>query len=683
MKNIFYLYENKETEMDDKIHTSVVVAKMDDLRTICVDKVGKNLNFLIDIYCKNSVLNLPFGIVDEIFNSYLIHSGIDGLDDRILNSILMESLIRNLIIYPEKFKNVKYYDFLNDKKLDNLKAFFYGNNMNIEKNENFSLEINNFELIGLRNIVDELPNNHLLMNCKVLNTFSFKFNTLEDSFFHLNFIEDYRRINIIHSILNNASDNLENLYIDNVRFSEEYLNKFVESVKRKINLKDVYLNFLISDYDNHTVNEDDDVGDILDYSEEITKYIRDMLLPSSKTISSIEFGNIIYSKWNFAIGNELFESLNNLKSIKFKFFNISNEKSNEDIYKFFEIVHKQNENSLKNIHFTFDDFEIFQPILYEFINRFRFLEKVEIISSCLNYKGFPQVVNSLIPSIKTMKVLNLHNLSILTEMESKLITNFMAFSKLTEIYMRSFKFNIEPFTKFLLAILHSKCKLKVFSIQVCRLDQRHAHLMGQFLAKVNTLEKFSLVDKFICQEFFQYLCNGLKSSSECLKDIQIHMYSTYLFDGYELIDLINNLKNFQAVEMLYFLNYEKCFNDLSNSLMKFQRNFRKLVIRFIMKDEHFKKLFKFLIGCYKLECLKITTDCLKEKFIDELIQSLENCKNSIQNLYLNFDFQCYPTKLFQYLNDCPNLQFVSLKMNEHINKSYLDSSNFHFTILKS
>lgn len=623
------------------------------LEELCTDCIGKNINYFSKYHENNPKIKFSTVVGEKLMIDYLMNSGKDGVDMKGLNFIFNHSFVKNLIIYPRKFKKINNLNFLNNCDLDLLKLYFH-DNLNIDKKDNFKFSVKHLKINGSNDFSD-FKNNQFFMNCFVtdcLDYFTEKSN-------------DIYEVDLLSLIIEKSCENLKKVYIENANFNKSSFIKFLDEIKKKTNLEDVLFDFSI-------------ISNRKFYSIQ-TSLIRDALLPSANTLTSLFFGSDVCINWNYSQGNILFESLTCLKHLKFTFF-INGETAINGSIEFFTVLKIFNSKTITYIYLEFYDINFYRQAFCQFLQSCRKLEKVFIAEKHYRTETNYHLVDSLRPSASKLKILNLENLKLMIRENCRSFKNLLLQTNLVVISIRNYMFDDRSFDEFIYGLKYSNNQLTSIYIDTCNLSDNNLTSLGRFFKNFPTLEHFTFYEDYFFEDSLNYLFHCLSACWKNLQTLMIKGNFEAVRYSRELIELIKRCINLKSIYLCLFNDSTNNIISLKNGLLKFRGIIEEIQLEFLMNDEKICQFIDFLKPCDNIRSLKIYRQAFTQNLLDKLIECIQNSKGTLKYLNIKIYNDCTIGNLLEFLDNCPNFESLHLKTDGYFNEIQPELNNYHFSI---
>lgn len=593
-----------------------MMKNVEKLELLCIEETGKYIN----IYSKidGNLNNFRFSslIGEKIINSYISNSIDHDVNENGLKFILNHSFIRKINLCKKIFRFITNLKFLNNRQLDKL-TISPSNDFKID-DDNFHLKVKKLKILNFCDITKS-DCSRMLSNCVV-----------EDSLIIIGrgfrgTKDDETRDNILRLIIENSSKNLNTLKIISVIGSNNFPEKLMMSIKQRKNIRNVRLEF--------------------PYLSKTT-IIRDILLPSSKSIIELDLFNV--SDWFFDEGNILFKLLTSLKILKFSFpFSDLMDFEIEDALEFLHILKVNHSKNLIKLKLKFDEMIKFKQSLKKFLKNCNCLNELYLVNSSSTNVESINIFDSLISTVETLKSFKLHYYYIKTKEHVESIKNLFSACVFTEIFIDYTNFTTETFKQFLIGLENSRLHLSSLSVVYCNLGSNGLEEINKFIGKCTNLNNFLIRHKRVPKSIFNRFCTNLMSSCEKLEKIQIDFDLELFDDGSKLVKLVENCKKLKSISInSYYIEIN--IPDLLNSLKDIQENLIEIDLIFFFKSDDVLYFSEFLSKCKNLKRLTTQNIELTTEESEKFIESLKNCKYSLKYL------DSFTLKNF-HSNNFPNL----------------------------
>lgn len=594
---------------------------MKKLSEICITVISKNLDTIREIYREKMTVKFGIGDEEKILNAYLQNSKV--LYKQNLQFILNKSIKKNLTIYPTKFLNLKYLDFLNGNHLHYLKICNRDNFL--YKNNHSSIIVDNLEIIDYAEKSNRI-NGEFFENFQIEN--SFIYNGCPGNW---NYEVDYLNI-----ISNKLSNNLEKIHINLVNLDKNTIRKLLMNLKEKIHLKSLYFNFCFSTL-----------------SSTHPTYLSNL---TAKMATSVELEHRNFPNWDFKYGNILFESLECLQHISFS-FPVTKKSNKNDFKNFFRILGEKTSKSLKSINFHFLNIDKIIKQFTKFLNNCFHLEKVIIKNKLRIDINLDCIWDSLFQTSINLKSIDIcRGLKLENDIES--IRNLLENCSLNEIYFVRYNLKYASLKEILIGLRNSKNSLKSMEFFNCNLRTDQLELVGDYLNNLHGLEKFVLVDLFSGLQSSQNVYRGLCKSSKTLEKLEINCHLETLRDYRQLLELIQQCKNLQSLCLPKPMNRVIFFQEILGAMKKFQSNFREIKFKYLMNESEILEFLKFLSNCDNLEYLDISGGDLSYEASELLLKNLQRFQFSLKHLWLRLKLNNFHSDILKVFLNFPYLEDV-------------------------
>lgn len=602
---------------------------IESLQLLCIENIGKNLNFISTSVSELINVRYPNIIAEKILVAYLRSNHVEKINENSLKFLLNHSSLKTFTIFPKKFDNIKYFDFLNSMEFDDFQISLK-KSFDLRTTENFTLKVNNLKIAGFNNN-ENFPENHqFFSNCFVKN--SLFYNEL------LNYEHDSNesivKENNLYLLVKNSSEELKNIHILSSCISENSFKKLMESIKEKTKLQDVFLNF----------------SNFL-----TTRIIHDSLLPSSNTLTKLDFSFQVFSNWDFKIGNELFKSLTSLENLHFIFNDIGPGQIGFAL-EFFDILKNQISNTLKILTIIFHSYDVFRTPICNFLKRCQLLEEVRIEQIFPPFRGIIEVCESLIPSAKKLEKLNIQGLNLTIGNNIEKFIDLISLCSLTKLELSFYRFNKNTMEKFLKCLKNTNSQLSSIYSYYCSFDASCLELFGRYLKNFKNLQDFSFSDENVPEKYFNDICYGLTESCSTLKNLEFYLPVEYSIGCSGLVQLLERAKALRSFGFMGSLK-NKSISSLMEALKLCSSTLQDIDFSFFMSENHTQNLYDLCSCCGNLERVNIGYLPKNSTFGEQFMKSLEKSKYTLCRASL-LNSKC-KNMLPHSMNDFPKVEFTS------------------------
>lgn len=569
---------------------------------LCIEVISKNIHRYSRTSHENWILRYCYGIGDRLILACLANSFLNRMDEKSYQFILNNFSVKTFKIFPRMFDKIEYFDFLSKKSLDKLKISS-SKSIQLKNENNFQLTTNELKL----NIEDK----HSLINSYQFFSRLFVNKNIRITSLCQNKEELVNNEDIVLLIIKNSSKNLENLIIHKRIRTENFLEKLINILNEKKNLK--ILNF---DFFNKFPTNNIFVNLFEKSFKNLTSF------------SLLHFKNI----WNLQTINKCLRSLSCLKTLVIWFPHHVINDDLDEIRIFFSLLISNGSKSLKELLIILPKIDYHEKEVCQFLKSCLCLERINFYEKHTSKTIADDLFLSLIPSAKNIKyfLLQFFNFGIKEEIES--LKSFFIRSSIQEICLEVVRFELELFQRFLEALENLYPHLTSLEIIDCSIPGTEFELLPNHLEKFCQLKSIRICNYQITPELANKIFNSLLSSSKTLQSIIIGRRG-------RLVVLENCKKLFQLLNLCEKLNTVKIYvsikegniAELLSILKKFQYSIEEIDIDFCYSPGKISEIIDFISGCSRLK--SIDGESLTDReFLKKVVNGLKNSKYSIENI---------------------------------------------------
>lgn len=568
---------------------------VESLENICLDNIGLNLSLNYEI-CKNLKIKIPDLIGDKIFkNIFTVLSRFNEKDLKFFTKEIMN--IKNIEIFRKQFVSIKYFDFLNGHKLDNLQV---GDCDYFELNSNncsFTVK----HLLINTNFLNILENLRKFQECcKITESIIVEIpypENLYDSKLLFNMFDKSIKIIDLSNVDLRLSDFKELMFtVENMKYLNELTMNLRFLSREKILVKELkyYFNYLPKNLKKLNIQIDMDQRKVSSCMPSILKRLEN-LISFSFNVMPLKFTSskqIIKSLDKFSSKNlqcldliflEISDQVNILlaelirKCSLLKELNIfCAEKSQNMLNK--ELIESL---QLRAGQLNICRIPISNPLgLKEDIERLipNFSSFVGVdLGDFINYQVDDEYLIKFINSTQNkLKVLKINQCNLNRNFFKKI--NFGKFHQLIEIQLSNLRFGDGSFCDLFTQLMHGNCgrNLLSFFMKRCIIEKKSERSIGNFLYTCQQLSDIHLEAIQSSSTLFNNIINGLYSCTDKLKSISITECKFTDQPGSLLAKLFWNCRSIEFVS----LNQNPLTSNISYEILNNLKNSKRSLDKF-------------------------------------------------------------------------------------------------------
>lgn len=227
------------------------------------------------------------------------------------------------------------------------------------------------------------------------------------------------------------------------------------------------------------------------------------------------------------------------------------------------------------------------------------------------------------------------------------------------------------------ALKNSCGSLRDVNLSECSLNERHCRVLGELFDKCSKLQKINFENNIILGKGLVNICDGLSNSADSLINLNFNHIDLFSLQAKELGNMVGKCSNIQSISLSRNPDMLDGFVDICEGLKSSSNTLTELDFAgYKLKESDVGKVTCFLKLCKKIE--KICIDWSME--ITKPLNIYECLKNSVESLR-EVDLKFFISKgenyenLEKLLKNCKNLEKCRL---DHFHSSYCKTNlNFY------
>ncbi|CAD5126542.1 DgyrCDS14643 [Dimorphilus gyrociliatus] len=297
----------------------------------------------------------------------------------------------------------------------------------------------------------------------------------------------------------------------------------------------------------------------------------------------------------------------------------------------------------------------------------------------INLSGNPNIQKSvstifeeLHHSSKTLKKIEVNNCSLTIEEGHSLGKLLKKCLYITHIGLAWNKNLGESFGKILEGLESSSDVLKNINLGSCSLNEKKGKSLGKMFKKCSSLTEIKLGANKNIDESFQEVFKGLDSSSKTLEKIDFNYCSLNKEYGKSLAELLKNCSHIKCIDLKGNKNLGKSFNFVSEGLASSSETLQKILLEMCnLNVEQGLFLAKLFTKCFLIKGVNIAKNNNIRKSFTEIFEGLESSSKTLE--YVNVGWcklnEEQGKSLGKLLKKCSNLKNIDLSGNKIMGKS--------------
>lgn len=569
------------------------------LEFLCLEVLSKNIGKYCEISEENWKLRYVNNLGERLIHATIINAHPDQLREvKTFKFILNNFFVKNLGNFGKIFQEIEYFDFLNEKHFDGL-TIDINNDIKLrdDTNDTFRLSTNQLKLYygQTKNNLYKRPSYEFFSSLYAVNEIVIVGTSLK-------FIDNKQLCldmeKVIIRIVENASENLENLLILFKPRTKTFLSNFYRVIKKKNNLKYVLLEF-IGYFDRPT--------------------IIDLYHTVFNNLTKFTINNLKYN-WNVKTIMQCLKSMYSIEDLTIELVrsDIIIDKLDEVKYLFATLYPR----ILKKLKVKFLKYDHFSAEFLNFLKHCRNLESFEYIErqTTYNLMGIYEVflptnmkdadfINVLRKYSKNLTQFILKSFLIGNMERINSLERFFTHSSITEIQFVKNSFYPDYFVKFLQTIRSLNNQLTSLEIIDCNIPSfGELCAFSEFIKDFTKLKKFHFKNYIIENVIFFNFFKNLINSNETLEVIIIererfNFREPLDIDCFEdLLEFFRRCIKLRIIQLRLTLTEDKILEVLS-VIQKFENQLEEMDVSFCYSTRYVTELINFLLRCNRLHSI--------------------------------------------------------------------------------